>query len=104
MATTDLLCCICKSVVIGQRHDALFASKPEVDRSLACEGCGKIWRRFRVDINARKEADAALALDQLTLRGAVAADLHAKIAATDETEAAKLDAMVSLREVIRGIR
>jgi hypothetical protein len=101
MARCDLLCCICKSTVIGYKDD-VRSTEPMVDVSGACTTCGPLWNKFRIDINSRKDADAALTQDLLTLRGAVAADLHLKIAETNPDEAAKLSAMADIVEAIKG--
>ena len=101
MANCDLLCCICKQVVIGTKHN-VFSSTPMVDPVSACEACGVLYHKFRVALDGRKAKDAQLAVDLLTLRGAVAQHLHAKITTDWPEEAAKLASMTDLHEAIRS--
>jgi hypothetical protein len=79
-------------------------SKIVRDDNLMCGLCGGLWNRYRIDINTGKQEAVALTQDVLTLRGAVAAELHAKIYATDEREAAKLAGMADVVGAIRGAK
>ena len=100
MSKRDLMCCICKAVKLGTVENSAIVK----DDTLACGKCDVLWQRFRIGASVRKQAEVALAFDGLTMRGAVAAHLHAKIAETNPEEAARIEAMGDVMEAIRSAK
>jgi hypothetical protein len=90
---TEILCWVCSKVLGTEDHPALVGGARK-HPSLLCgnenEGCGRLYHKFRGDVNALNVRAAEMTRDLLTLRGATALMLHLKILETDEREAQRL--------------